>query len=118
VVPGCQRKSARIAGRDLFQSKVSARFLIVTGQAYALQVAILIVTTLRHRHDVVNLLRQRQPTTSLAGLAESEVTAQDALPYLCPCVARLVAEALVVGWLWHSAGVYEPPGSALNADPT
>ena len=99
VVPGCQRKSARIAGCDPFQSQVSARFVAVAGEADALQVFILIAATLRHRDDVVNLLREGQAPVSLAGLAQSEVAAQDALSNLGPGVPGLVAEALMLGRL-------------------
>ena len=73
----------------------SERTNLVTGQADALQVALLIPATLRHWDDVVNLLRQRQSAFPLAGLAESEVSTQDAVPYLGPSVAGLVAEAPV-----------------------
>jgi len=73
--------------------------MFVTGGADALQVVILIAATLRHRDDVVNLLREGQATRSLARLAESEVATQDAVPYLCPGMPGLVTEALMLGRL-------------------
>ena len=56
MVPASQRQSTCIAGRDLLQSQISTRFIVVTGQADALQVAILITAILRHGNDVVDLL--------------------------------------------------------------
>jgi len=95
VVPGCQRNSARIAGRDLFQPKVCSGLGLVAVETNSLEVNVFVPATLRHRHDVINLLSQRQATFSLAGLAQPTVATQDAVPYLCPSMARFVAEALV-----------------------